>query len=191
MTLKQQLKGEKWDKKLKNVSVLGWATLFSCPVLGRFLVSFLQGMEKAQHGCFLMSGAEFLFKGSVLKVFDSALHRLTQTGFCPNNLAAFFRRCIGRHQDDQSVMAVWRTSRRRRRVTVFLAFWKRRRTRSTTKSPRKTEKELRMCNLGRECVCYWVREAWHYVKVSFVLFVSLCLQEWLRKRSVYGISLLL
>ena len=83
MTLKQQLKGEKWDKKLKNVSVFGWA-MFSCPVLGRFLVSFLQGMERAQHGCFLtLSGAEFLFKGSVLKVFDSALHRLTQTGFCP------------------------------------------------------------------------------------------------------------
>ena len=149
-------------------------------------------MERAQHGCFLtLPGAEFLFKGSVLKVFDSVLHRLAQTGFCPNNLAAFFRRCAGRHQDDQSVMAAWRTSRRRRRVTVFLAFWKRRRTRSTTKSPRKTEKELRTCNLGRECVCYWVREAWCYVEVSFVLFVSLCLQEWLRKTSVYGISLLL
>ena len=37
-TLKQQLNAEndeKWDEKLNHLSVLGWAMLFFCPLLGR------------------------------------------------------------------------------------------------------------------------------------------------------------
>ena len=35
-TLKQELKGEKWDAELRHLSAFGWAVLlFSCPVLGK------------------------------------------------------------------------------------------------------------------------------------------------------------
>ena len=38
MTLKQRLKGEKWDGELRHFLFFVWATLlFSCPVLGRMI----------------------------------------------------------------------------------------------------------------------------------------------------------
>ena len=43
---KQDLNGEQWNEKLNHLSVVGWALLFFCPVLGRMASAFFQALDR-------------------------------------------------------------------------------------------------------------------------------------------------